>query len=809
MSSPGHHGAGYSKLAVCILGTDGEVLQRDSSKAESDEFRVNSFAFGNSPFVWGTLLDEKGDRFILQVPRSEWRSPPAWWVYRLTTGEYIETVLPDLPAAAVQRPGELGLEIVVKVERVPETPFVVVHSYIDDGSDGPQGRSARVAVVGLDGKQLWVRDFPKEYVAEREFWFTNAIEQLSEQLFAEPGSFSFSSFHSGQRLSFSVALDSDSDSGWRVIETGRASVSHVTLVKEPLRAKVETVTLEELEPIRLRQPSGKGHPIANISDFVIDGDGCFGFVGWSSLGASRFIRVAPDGTVLADIALDELPDSNAKNRHLSPTLNGRWFIIQNSSGKRPPTRAWVLDPPTSELVELEHFSSSRIHSVAPTEDGGFIALSTTGQYSLGAETVERFDQHGKSIWKRDSRDIEAHLSFDAITWLPGMGAVAMTGKGRSSLTYFSLTGEAEEPIELPELLERKLEYPSGLRAGRDGGVLVYDFEGEPSCFVIDSERKGLDAWTPRLEDGRSIPIAGDIQTAPDGSYWTSDGRAFLRLNDKGVIDKVVRPLATGGDGGYEIIRTVDTKGQIYTFNHIAAEVRVYSSDGSYLHACKTESADYKIRIEIRGISVDGRGNVYAHLNNSFVDDGPEYLIFSPTGERIGWKGIDVDCTSENWLRKTAAGGMWVLGYDEIFLLDENDQVLKTILKRANGDWLQYTRNGAVGADDSLAVISTPLGMRITQKPPVISIYDAKGEPLLTLEHQRDSAMHRLAYNGKRLVIADSHGVFLYDLKGNPPKKFAPKLIDKKKQSFLPFFSPDGNELWLVKRRRGEILRYRL
>ncbi len=818
-----HNGYRYSGLTVCILDLDGETLQRDSSKAKRKEFRVSGFGFGYgraySKSVSGTLLDEAGDRFVLLVPRSEWKAPRAWWIYRLTTGEFLEIVSPDRPGAAVPTQGELEREFTLEVKRVPETPFVVAHWYLDDGSDELQGRSAAVSVLGLDGKQLWKRNFPKEYSEEEKYLFTNAYDRLSKQLASELRSFSFHSFSLGQRLSFSI--ERDSDSGWRVIETGRVEVSIDAPTDNAPSPKVEILALEELEPIRLQHPSGKGQPIAKISDFAIDDDGCFAFLGWSSLDECRFIRVAPDGVVLADISLDELRPAHDRDHFLSPALKGRWFIVQNDANEEqhergqlvesieaPRARAWIFDPNSAELNEIKHFSSSKIVSIAPTDDGGFISLSTSDSVGFGAKTVSRFDRYGTSIWKWNATARHTNLTFDAVTWLPGVGVVALAGTGSSSLTFLSQFGDAPETEQLTDLLKREFNYLTGAKAGRDGGLLLYDFNTEPSCIVIDSELKEVSAWTPRLEDGRSVPIVGDVQAAPDGSFWTSDGQAFLRLNDDGVVDKVVRPLASDGTGGYEEIWTVDSKGRIYTFNGLTAEVRVYASDGSYLHACKTESADYDIRIEIHGISVDGEGNVHVQLNYGLAH-GPEYLVFSPTGERIGWKEVVVDSGWENWHFKPDNSGLWVLGYDEIYLLDEDDQLIKTILRRANGDWLQYAGDGAVAADGSLAVICGPIGMRSTQRPAVISIYDAKGEPRLTLDLQEEDALARLAYNGKRIVVADDSGVFLYDLAGKPPKKFVLSLAEGEESWCLPFFSPDGTELWIAGIEPGELRRYQL
>ena len=725
----GAYNSGRNGLAVFFLSKDGATLRRESITPQKPGAIELEYPPHDSPTVQGMIADFERDVLLFRMQLIPGSGDTDWVIYRLSTGEDLGIHLPEIPVLESEKEGAADtFQQVLRAERVPGTPFILMHWYLRDRSAGPNGRYAVLSLLDFNGREVWKWMIPKEYSGFKQYWLVGqSSKELWNQVSIDRRAFDFRSIHLKERVSFSIEPDSDTNSGWRVVETAREPDR---LGGEPgakASSKLETIELEQLGTIELQQPVNRERPIAEISDFVIDGEGNFGFLGRGTDADRRFIRVSPNAEVLSDFVLNKAPLTQGGGIPIAPVSKDRWIILQNGEGERNLSRCWWLDTVSGEFSELTVSGLSFVDAVVPTGDGGFVVLSSISKTSFVATNLERFDRYGVSLWKLSTHDFDDRLGFEAIVWTPGVGIAALSDSVSSSLSYFSPDGQYLRTVDLTEILGEAPNYPSGLRADSNGGLLLYDFNGSPSCFRIDATGIGSDRWTPRLANGRSIPIEGDVQAAPDGSLWTSDGMAFLRLNERGVVDQTVRALSTSGMPEYERIWTVDSRGQIYTFNSLTASVHIYAPDGSFVRALKTENSDYEIRVQIHGIKVDHRGTVYVHIN-MHGDSSREHLAFSANGERIGFFAKATESISEEWLFMPSAQGLWVLGYEEIHLLDENKELVQTIEKRANGDWMQHVGNGAVAEDGSLAVIASPPPL-MSEKPAVVSIYDEAGNPV--------------------------------------------------------------------------------
>jgi len=800
----GAYNSGRNGLAVFFLSKAGETLRREPiTPQKSGAIELENPPY-DSPAVRGMIADFDRDVLLFRMQLIPGSGNTDWVTYRLSTGDDLGIHLPEIPVLEGEEEGTVDVfRQVLRAERVPGTPFLLMHWYLRDRSAGPNGRYAVLSLLDFNGREVWNWMIPKEYSSFKQYWLVDqSREELWNQVTVDRRAFGFRSIHLKERFAFAIEPDSDKQSGWRVVETAR----------EPdpgsqTSSKLETVELEFLGTIELQQPVDRERPIAEISDFAIDSWGNFGFLGAGAGKDIRFIRVSTNAEVLSDFVLNKAPLTEGGEIRIAPVSEDRWIVIQNGEGERTLARGWWLDAASGDLVELESAEFAFVDSVVPTQDGGFVTASSISKSSFKSTKLERFDRYGVSLWKLFTHEFDEWLSFEAIAWVPGVGVVALSDSGSDSLVYFSTQGEYLRTVELETILNETPNYPSGLRADLNGGLLLYDFRGSPSCFRIDAAGKGADRWTPRLTDGQTIPIEGGVQAAPDGSLWTSDGMAFLRLDERGVVDQTVRALSTNGIPVYERIWTVDSRGQIYTFNSLTASVHIYASDGSFVRALKTENSDYEIRVEIHRITVDHRGTVYIHVNE-YGDSGREQLALAANGDRIGFVDEATHSFSGEWHSKPRTPGGWVLGSEEILLLDERMERMKTITKRANGDWLQYVNDGAVAEDGSLAVIASPLPL-MSEKPAVVSIYDVAGEPVDAILLEEETRWARLAYNGTRLITGDDAGVFLYRLDGTPPLKFVPSDWNADDGWLIPYFSPDETELWLDVGTAGSLRRYRL
>ncbi len=804
VTSDFQHGTRYSGLSVIILDVEGRTLLKDP--ASSHNARVNSYSWprSNSSSVRGMLVDPEGDRFVVRIPRSGDADPVIWWTYRITTGEKIGDIVPDHPDS-----GEQGFQIDILAELVPGTSLTLVQWYIYGYADGKRTDGAALGLLDPDGKEIWRLDLPGEYdgLGEDWGWYWDMVEPGIEQTAVGSRSFSFRSYSLSSRLSFAVEADPEADSGWRVVETSRVE-DHLTVGRDVVsRPDIELIELEQVGAIELRVPLGRRSPITDITDFAIDHAGNLGFVRSGKDGVAIFMLVGPNGQILSDHKLN-LPNDSVMRPRVAPVRESRWVLLQDSTNDEVGTRAWWIDVDTGELESIEGFTSGGIESLVPTGDGGFITLARHHlEYTIQDE-VNRYDSDGRPLWNRREPGYGHGFSFQAATWIEDVGVAALTSVS-NTIEFFDAEGKHQRSVRVADVLEGEPNYPSGLTADLNGGLILHDFNGSPPIYRINAEGTVIARFHPKFPDGRLFRIYGDVQVAPDGTLWTSDLHSLLRLNKEGIVEKVLGPQPD--DDALEEIRamTVDPEGRIYVVNGRTAAVHVFGSDGAPLRICKPLPTDFATDSGIGSVTVDGDGNIYFQTGGSSgADRNRGYFGFSAQCERIGFEHLGIDSISEKWLFKPGSRERWVLGYEAIHLVDPQGHVTKTIERRPNRNWLQNVDDGAVAPDGSLAVIASPLGMGM-RGPAVLCIYDADGGPIRAIPLTEESIFARVAFNGSTVVTVDQGAIYLYDVEGREPRKFVPPTEDGKERYWLPYMSPDGTEIWLRTSESMTLLRYKL
>lgn len=805
VTTPGHHGVGYSGLSIVILAPDGRELLHDPASSHDAEVSKNLWAGSDGPDVRGILVDPEGDRFVVSIPLAGNKPSIIWWTYRLSTGEKIGDLVPDHPEAAGQ-----GFQRNIFAEFVPGTSLTLAHWYIFGYSDKKQSDGAALSLLDTNGNEIWRLDLPGEYdnLGEDWDWYWDMVEPGIEQAAVGKRSFSFRSHSLSSQLTFVVEADDEADSGWRVVETARVE-DHLPVGRETVaRPVIDLIELEQVGAIELQSPDRERSPIAGISGFAIDRAGNIGFVRWGGNGTVRFVRVAPTGEILSDFVLDLPQDDSASLPRVAPVSNDRWVLARHSYAEGVGTKAWWIDPSTGEIDPIEGFTSGAIESLVPTGDGGFITLASHHlEYTIQDE-VKRYDSDGHPVWNRREPGYGQGFMFQAATWLDDGGVAALTAVS-NTIEFFDVQGEHQRSVELADILGGKPNYPSGLTADRKGGLILHDFNGSPPIYRIDAEGNVVAEFSPRFPDGRTFRIYGDVQVAPDGTLWTSDHHSLLRLNEEGIVEKIFGPQP--GDDDLEKIRalTVDVEGKIYAVNGRTAAVHVFDTDGAPLRICNPLPKDFATDSGIGSITVDGDGNIYYKTGGSSgADRNRGYLGFSAQCERVGFAHLGIDSITEEWLFKPGTRERWVLGYESIHLVDTGGKVTKTITKRPNRDWLQNVRDGAVAPDGSLAVIACPLGMG-WRGSAVLNIYDANGGPIRAIPLIEESIFARVAFNGSTVVTADAGAVYLYDVSGGAPRKFVLPAVDSKETWWYPHMSPDGTEIWLRGSESMTLLRYKL
>gem|GEM_PF-1501262 len=804
----GHHGTECRGLCVVILAPDGEILVRDPSTAHEDKVDINSWSGSDSPTVRGIILDEPRDRFVVRVPlHSNGGKPPiVWWVYELSSGRVLDSITPEYPR--LENGEAIGIRRDIYSEIVPDTPLVLVHWITLDFTKQPKTWGAVLALLDVTGHQVWSREFPGEYdsLGEDWSWYWDLVKPGIEQATVGPHRFEFQSYSLDSRLIFSLTADPQRESGWSVVEAVRAEDGPPTAAEADLGPAVDEVALEFLGEIPLETGGTKPSPIGDIMDFAIDPEGNVGFVRHDTEGRWRFVRVSPTGEILSNFVLALPVEEGAGAPHAGCVSSDRWVLVRSMTETNQ-SAAWWFEPDSGALDPIEGFRcGGQIESLVPTEDGGFLIHSKHyPEYTIQDE-LACYSAEGKRLWSRLEKGFGQGLNIKAATWITGEGVAALTAVS-NTIEFFDTAGAHLRSVKVADLLGAKPNYPAGLVADVNGGLILHDFNGVPPIYRIDREGEVAAKFQPRYQGGGTFRIIGDVKVAPDGTLWTSDRYSLLRLGNDGVVAQALGQQPDDDSLGSILAMAVHPDGQIYAVNTRTAAVHVFSEAGELLRLFKPLPTDFPTDPGLGSITVDGEGSVYYHTgsySSQLSQDG--YMGFLADGTRLGFKTLGLDVVSQTWLFKPGSLERWVLGYQEIWLLDAQGGVAANIDRRPDNDWLHRVNDGAVAPDGSLAVVSGPDGLG-ARGPFTLNIYEPNGKPGQSMPLASDYGLGPLAFDGETVVVSAGGALDLHRLADGSVQRFVPPSESETSEYWFPHFSPDGDELWLLSSRSTKILRF--
>jgi hypothetical protein len=239
--------------------------------------------------------------------------------------------------------------------------------------------------------------------------------------------------------------------------------------------------------------------------------------------------------------------------------------------------------------------------------------------------------------------------------------------------------------------------------------------------------------------------------------------------------------------------TVDAGGRIYAASQRTGAVHVFGPDGGRLRVCVPDKDDVPEGLSLPQLTVSDAGDIYLGLDGP--GGAPRYLHFSAEGKRVGVETLGLDSIREGWYCQPGTDRRWVLGYEEVFLVDGGGEVLRTLSRRPDGRWLEMFEGAAVAPDGSLAVLSSG-----GEGPSAVSLYGPRGEPVRTfaLPPAAGRPILALAYDGRRVVVPGEKEIFLFDASGEALGRFAPPPDDG--ASWTPFLAKEGRELLLFNGR---------
>ena len=759
-------GAGYTEglgpmleggdTVVAILGPQGAVRLEERHPRSARRMHAP-----DDPYVWGIAPMPELDQVLVRLSRPD-MDQEEWRIYDLREARHVATLVPSVPTP------EGGLPPWIASGRpVAGTPLLLIHWY------WVHRRGAVFELVDRKGSQVWSLVLPGDYEEDWERFGTGCKRAAQAGLgipTSPPGTFSVVSAAARELITYGVKRNPIGEA-WVVEELERSEHEGLSLGPEPIPdpPPAEPMQLQPLGKIALqcapREPESRvveWCPVEGGVETIVDQ--------WE--GGLWWVALREDGSESGRVLIEPPPTPSRCYPRWVRLRSGVWLYVIGGKGG-----AWRFDPANPEMKEVQQYPRTSVGAVAAGEDGGFAVTWKNGGFTTA------FDDDGVRRWR------VATQSANDVCVTTGGDVAVVTSVGDEVTILGKEDGRVLRTIELSEACGREPNYPSGIVAAPDGGVLVHDFMGEPNLWRIGPRGGRAEGIRLQLSEGHSPEeLAYQARYTDDGRLWSCDGRAFYRFAEDYVADLIVgRPIrneqledpgeARAGPGG-----------RLHVLDRRDGEVHVFDREGRLLHRCVPGPDDFPDVPYFGHIAVDGDGHVLVAREDSAHDDG--YLHFDAEGRRLGILPI----RGGTLTFQRGADAAWIDAYDEAVHLDGDWQPIRYLQRRMNNRWLRDIRGLAAGDDGTLAVFDGAL-----------TIFEADGTHRATFEN-RPGGFECARGSG---WIATGGGLeMIWLISESDGARFSFAIDPENGEGFIDLTAPPGlDELWVFDRDHRIVRRY--
>jgi sugar lactone lactonase YvrE len=771
--------SGAGALQIVILWPDGE--ERLSEAVPRGDSYFDELP---GPVANGIIFDAENDRFVARL-RDPRENGERWHVYQLSTGKSLGILNPS-EKASVQ------IHRIIAAAPVAGTPLTLVQWW------GYVG--ARFMLMDPDLNPVWSLDLDRDYAIPGDETAENRLRQRIEKDSAilsagRPSQFDLHFVAEKKRVTFSV--QPDGQGGWAVAETARADYP------DPGDPAVAPVVFPDRElpylgKIALEAGAPAVSPFRDIRALELDGEGRICFLRSEADGPPALVLVGTNGAVQREIPIELMRGRTNAELSAFAWIGGERFVFA-ISGKGTGARAAcaAADFATGAVTIFEGLDCPRIEQLAGYPEGGFVALTKDFKKYTITDGLYGFDAAGRTEWKIEKsgyRGEPGELISPQDLTVDASGRIAVISTIRRNIQFYDRDGKFLHLLNLSNAWGRVPNYPTDVAADPRGGLIAYDFGGKPCIVRMDGEGAVVAQFDPAYPDGRTFAFHDGVRISPDGRYWTSDGHALLRLDESGVVDRVLGS-AMDYDRLEDIGRiAVDGADRIYIFSGRSRAVHVFGPDGARAFVCRTDPGD-----QVAGDLVPtGKGDLFL----SSAERRSEYLHFSDSGERLGIEKLGLGDYGEAIVFQPDTGNRWVAGFHDVTLVSPSGAVLRTISRRPDGCWLENPDGLSVAPDGSVAVVARR--SRADAGPNTVNLYTAAGDPVRTIPLPESMGyMPSAAWNGRHLFVRVGDDIHVLDAAGRPVQKFTPGAC-----SHGPFVAAQGREVWVFDEGARTFHRYR-
>ena len=794
--------------------------------------------------VDGILLDPDNDRFVVRLDEGDWSARREYWrSYRISTGELLHEFKFGHPPESNHEYWHL-----LSTKAVAGTPLILVNwKYIKWEDTGNQVRAVggRFNLIDPTGQSHWELDRPDDYPdyyeygkrldMQEDYEECNRLNKLEDEINKRgailrtdsPGHFDLWFVKESQRVTFEITKTPDG--AWQVSERSRIGYSFdFSKDSKETRDKPETLTLRHLGTIELQVESAPPPEIRDVAYFDLDDRGRIGFLRADGYTSRTFLLIDTSGAVLWQLDLDSLFGDRYLDATVTWLAGARWLLIAQEYREVPGSddikaiaKAFWLDVQKQTAAPIEPFTAPEARHVAALPDGGFVVLTEPEWGTNQRETVVAFDCAGKQRWCFVSAPEGGSVSGSQGITVTSDGYVVVQRNYRRDLTILDRDGQ----------FLRTLNCEDTFGSDADAEWFTPDIGGG---LLIRSGYKTGRFWRVRLDgtvrdgavrrqmvakhrDGRLVELPGNlcefgVRVDKNGTLWACDEDSFLRLNEEGIVEQVL-----GEAPDCAILRdingvTIDQQGRIYLAQKRNGITHVFDADGRRIRLLRPAPTDFErswcTRIEVAS---DGR---------VFIDG----LEFSPTGARVGFRKLppalgNSDRYDDRVCYQPHSRRYWYVSSQEVSLVDERNEVVRTIKRRPDGNWLDDIGSPVVAPDGSLALTTSSRqpGASWDEESVTICFYAPSGEPLKSMARPNYGAhvdqLEQYAYNGRYLLaylfVCEGSPLLLADTAAQPPKWYDLGSIVPYEDQWHYFFVKDGRELWMLAEEARKIERFAL
>lgn len=776
------------RLHMVILDPQG-VLRMNEMLPRTGTFSCTSTVDRN---VRGLIVDTENDRFIVRCTEGGWLSRgETWRVFRLSTGKPLDEFQFDHP-----RSGARDWWSVEDARPVAGTQLILVswqyHQY-DESGNNLQAEGASYGLFDSDGTAAWELIRPNDLTAQYAILRTD-----------QPRSFDLWFVAEKQRVTFEATRDPAQR--WLISERGRTEFASNPREPERKPAALDRLELRHLGAIQL-EPDDPPPPVRDIIDFSFNSFGQIAMLRAEPDGSRSLVLVETDGTLIDEFPLPpEAESANVFGLSLAWIDANRCIVAANTwddaegNKRKPVLRVWIFDNEEQSFSLFIQRTDESLTGLTADRNGQFVLVVQSDVSAPAKVYVITFDAAGREIW--------CHVP--ECDWLRNTSPPAVTEEGLVIIPYS--TGSF---VTVLDRYGRFLRYDNcekvfGEEGGRiesvasDGrGGMYLQFSMSPIWHVRSDWSYISKLWL-RHPDNRAIRVPNNgVRVDPAGAVWVSDCHALLRLNEAGVVDRILgEPPDAPALRNISTV-AIDQVGTIYAVEDRDGAVHVFDAAGKRVRRMRPEPDDFKEEWGELSVARDGT----ALLGG---------LEFSAGGDRVGVRqapdGLSgPDAFGARLLAHPNSRRCWVAAQGSVHLLDENNKLVRTLLRHADGTWLDGIETAAVDADGKLAIVAADWGANRQ-----VTIFDQNGAAIAGAAFPAlpDAWFNpeRLAFSGRYVLSGpwgDASRFVALDIAANPPTWYDLGDIRPYADTWRYFFVKDGKELWMFAEEARRVERFEI